>query len=181
MTESGIQRSKIAFRAQKKCYVIHTNIASLRSDAMACSSSPLKNSKLMICFLFCPNHKDTSLSPQLGGGGGYPQELMNLSGCSHLQGHPTNTNVCQGLGEGSSEGKLEDKRKGAIAQPWLSFSISAGSSPTKHQQWNKPLLVKILSLWQYPRNLGAPGHKAHDSPHSRLDGVTFVVVLELLY
>lgn len=70
MTESGIQRSKIAFRAQKKCYVIHTNIASLRSDAMACSSSPLKNSKLMICFLFCPNHKDTSLSPQLGGGGG---------------------------------------------------------------------------------------------------------------
>lgn len=117
MTESGIQRSKIAFRAQKKCYVIHTNIASLRSDAMACSSSPLKNSKLMICFLFCPNHKDTSLSPQLGGGGGYPQELMNLSGCSHLQGHPTNTNVCQGLGEGSSEGKLEDKRKGAIAQP----------------------------------------------------------------
>lgn len=139
----------------------------------------IANSWFVSCFV--PTTRTLLFLPSLEVGGGYPQELMNLSGCSHLQGHPTNTNVCQGLGEGSSEGKLEDKRKGAIAQSWLSFSISAGSSPTKHQQWNKPLLVKILSLWQYPRNLGAPGHKAHDSPHSRLDGVTFVVVLELLY
>lgn len=150
-----------------------------------------KTSKLMTCFLFHPNHQDTSLSPQhcqlpRRGREGRQRNSWthNLPWCSPLQGHPTNTNICWDLGGTALKGSLRRKEVGGvIAQPWLSLAICADSSSANHQQWNKSLLAKtsivILTLLR-DSELPVTGHMIHPIP-SWAESLLVAVLESLVY